>query len=85
MAAYRLSNEEAVRLLSVSSDKRTLAPGLIVGVDTAYWAETLRFAASLVARQRFLPDLAPWNDDEYRAVWSPVLTGDDACPRPPER
>ena len=78
VAAYRLSNEEAVRLLSVSSDKRTLAPGLIVGVDTAYWAETLQFAASLVARQRFLPDLALRNDDAYRAVWSPVLTGDDA-------
>ena len=78
VAAYRLSNEEAVRLLSVSYGRRTLAPGLIVGADTAYWAEALHFAASLVARQRFLPDLALRNNDVYRALWSPVLTGGDA-------
>lgn len=77
VAAYRLSREEAARLLSVSFGKRTLAPGLIVGTDTAYWAEALRFAASLVARQRFLPDLAP-SAKGYRAMWSPVLTGEDA-------
>lgn len=78
VTAYRLSMEEAVRLLSVSFGRRTLAPGVIIGADTAYWAEALRFAASLVTRQRFLPDLAPWNDDEYRAVWSPVITGEAA-------
>ena len=78
VAAYRLSSEEAVRLLSVSFGKRTLAPGVIIGADTAYWAEALHFAASLVARQRFLPALALRNGDVYRALWSPVITGEDA-------
>ena len=77
VASYRLSGEEAVRLLSASLGKRILGPGLIIGADTAYWAEALHFAASLVARQRFLPGFATGTDG-YRAVWSPVLTGGDA-------
>ena len=76
VAAHRVSPEEAVRLLASAFGKRTLAPGVIVGTDTAYWAEALRFAASLVARQRFLPGLVTGTDG-YRAVWSPVFTGED--------
>ena len=77
VSSYRLSYAEAVELISVSMDKRTLAPGVIVGVDTAYWADALRFAGSIVARQQFLPGLATV-EDGYRAVWNPVLTGVDA-------
>ena len=77
VSAYRLSHAEAVEFISMSMDKRTLAPGVIVGADTAYWADALRFAGSIVARQQFLPGLATVAG-EYRAVWNPVLTGADA-------
>ena len=77
VSAYRLSMAEAVELLSVSVDRRTLAPGVIVGADTAYLAEALRFAGSIVARQQFLPGLTT-GADERRAVWNPVFTGVDA-------
>ena len=77
VSAYRPSWAEAVEFISRSMGKRALAPGIIVGADTAYWADALRFAGSLVARQQFLPGLAT-AAGEYRAVWSPVLTGMDA-------
>ena len=76
VAAHRVPPQEAVRLLTTAYGKRTLAPGVIVGTDTAYWAEALQFAASLVARQRFLPGLVTGTDG-YRAVWTPAFTGED--------
>ena len=76
VSAYRLSHEEAVEFISASMDKRILAPGIIVGADTAYWTDALRLAGSTVARQQFLPGLAAVAGG-YRAVWNPVLTGGD--------
>ena len=75
--AYRLSAEEAVELLCASSGRRTLAAGVIVGPDLAYWAEALRFAGSMVARQQYLPGLTA-DRDEFRATWDPVFVGADA-------
>ena len=75
--AYRLSSAEAVEILSATIDRITLAPGVVVGADTAYWADALRFAGSVVARQQFLPGLTAV-DGDYRAVWCPVFTGVDA-------
>ena len=77
VSAYRLSRAEAVEFISASIDKRTLAPGVIVGADTAYWGDVVRLAGSIVARQQFLPGLATVAGG-YRAVWNPVLTGVDA-------
>ncbi len=75
--ACRFSAEEAVELLCASSSRRTLAAGVIVGHDLAYWAETLRFAGSMVARQQYLPGLTA-DRDEFRATWDPVFVGADA-------
>ena len=75
--AYRLSAEEAVELLCASAGRRTLAAGVIVGPDLAYWAEALRFAGSMVARQQYLPGLTA-DMDEFRATWDPVFVGADA-------
>ena len=61
--AYLLSTAKAVELLCASIDKRTLAAGVIVGADLAYWAEVLRFAGSMVARQQFLPGLTTDTDE----------------------
>ena len=54
-----------------------LAAGVIVGVDLAYWAEVLRFAGSMMARQQFLPGFTT-DADEPRATWDPVFIGMDA-------
>ena len=77
VVAYRLSTAEAVELLCASIGKRTLAAGVIVGADLAYWAEALRLAGSMVARQQFLPGLTT-DTDEHRATWDPVFIGMDA-------
>ena len=76
--AYKLSMQQAVDLLCESADKRTLGEGVLVGADLAYWADAMRLAGSMVARQQFLPDLAADEDDRYRAVWNPVFVGKDA-------
>ena len=77
VVAYRLSTTEAVELLCASIGKRTLAAGVIVGADLAYWAEALRLAGSMVARQQFLPGFTT-DADEPRATWDPVFIGMDA-------
>ena len=77
VAAYRLSTAEAVELLHASMGRRTLAAGVIVGSDLAYWAEALRFAGSMVARQQFLPGLTT-GTDKRRAVWEPIFMGTDS-------
>ena len=77
VAAYRLSAEEAVELLCASAGRRTLAAGVIVGPDLAYWAEVLRFSGSMVARQQYLPGLTA-DMDEFCATWDPVFIGADA-------
>ena len=70
--AYRLSAEEAVELLCASAGRRTLAAGVIVGPDLAYWTEALRFGGSMVARQQYLPGLTA-DRDEFHATWDPRL------------
>ncbi len=67
---------DIMRLLSKVAHNRSTVTGMTVGADLAYWADILRFAGSLVARQRFLPDLAP-HHDHHKAVWRPVFTGRD--------
>jgi SNF2 family DNA or RNA helicase len=71
-----LDARQAVDLLAVTMGKRVLAPGVLVGGDLTYWAMALRFAAGLVVRGQFLPDLAPDNS-AYMARWTPVIGGED--------
>ncbi len=65
-----------VELLCACGGRATLSPGVAVGKELEYWAEALRFAGSLVARQQFLPGLAR-TGAKYRARWEPVLTAAD--------
>jgi len=76
-AAVPLGPQQVVTLLSASAGRDTLAPGVIVSKDLAYWAHLLRFAAAVVARQRFLPGLVE-TETGWRARWTPVLDGADA-------
>ena len=71
-----LSFERAAALLCMCVGKQTLAPGVVVGRDLAFWVRAMRFAGALVARQQFLPGLESRNGG-YRAVWEPVIAGPD--------
>ena len=71
-----LSLERAAALLGMSVGKQTLAPGVVLGRDLAFWVRAMRFAGALVARQQFLPGLESRNG-QYRALWEPVVVGED--------
>lgn len=64
-------------LLAVVGEGPTLAAGVGVGVTLRYWAAAMRFAAALVTRQQFLPDLIHHSDGWF-ARWTPVIAGGDA-------
>lgn len=55
ITGFCLSKKQMVEFLCACVDKQTLAPGVIVGKDLAFWTTALRFAGSLVANQQFLP------------------------------
>jgi len=77
ITAYWPFKQQAIELLCACMGCRTMAPGVVVSSDLAYWSTAIRFAGSLVARQRYLPGLAP-EEKGYRAQWEPVFTGRDA-------
>ncbi len=56
--------------------KELLAPGVLIGRDLAYWSIALRYAGSLVAQQKFLPDMIQV-EENFRAIWKPVITMDE--------
>jgi len=77
VTAVQLTTPQAVELLCTCVDRQMLAQGVVVGSTLAFWSMALRFAGSLVARQRFLPGI---NHDaaQCRARWEPVVSGADA-------
>jgi superfamily II DNA or RNA helicase len=58
----------ASQLLFACAGKRSVAPGVVAGDDLAYWLDAVRFAASLVARQRFLPAVSLPDESRFTAV-----------------
>lgn len=77
VSAYPLSAGEAVDFLASCTGKKMVSKGVLVGTDAAWLTETLRFAGSLVARQRYLPDVS-LTQEGYTGVWEPVITGEDS-------
>jgi SNF2 family DNA or RNA helicase len=77
VTAVPLATEEAVALLSACVGNETLARGVVVGKDLAFWVTAMRFAGALVARQQFLPGVTPV-DETFRAAWEPIFLGADA-------
>ncbi len=85
-----LAPPEAVSLLCSCVNSETLAPGVIIGKDLAFWAMAMRFAGALVARQQFLPTVRHAGESRagsltkrekhgrYRTCWEPVFLGTDA-------
>ncbi|MGH9766768.1 MAG: DEAD/DEAH box helicase, partial [Blastocatellia bacterium] len=77
VSAIPLNTAEAVDLLCRCVNRETLAQGLIVGHDLAFWAAAMRLGGAMVAREQFLPGVEPV-EDFYRARWEPVFAGADA-------
>jgi len=77
VTALSLSPAQAVDFLCTCMGQNTIAPGVIVGADIAFWATALRFAGALVARQQLLPSMTQENNSYY-ARWEPVFAGPDA-------
>lgn len=75
--AFHLKTEDTIALLCNCMGKKVLAPGIITGNDLLWWAETLKFAGSLVAGQKYLPGVRV-EEGVYRAFWEPVYAGEDA-------
>jgi SNF2 family DNA or RNA helicase len=69
----RLTIREAVAVLTRAAGERVLAPGVLVGADLGWCAIAHRYATALVARGHVAPSL-----EGDRAVWIPVLIGDEA-------
>ncbi|MGH7230625.1 MAG: DEAD/DEAH box helicase, partial [Nitrospiraceae bacterium] len=77
ITAWPLISDVAGDFLCACVGKQTLAPGVIVGRDLAFWTVALRLAGSLAARQQFLPGMTKRNG-RYLACWQPVIDGTDA-------
>lgn len=76
VTAMPLAGEAMTTLLVACSERPVFAPGIIAGDDLRYWARALRFAASLVARQQYLPGIAEV-DGAFVARWEPIFAGED--------
>jgi SNF2 family DNA or RNA helicase len=74
--ALRLDRGSMLLLLSRCADCQTLGPGLLIAEDVRYWVQCMRFAASLVTRQAFLPGMEMIGHT-YVARWQPFIGGQD--------
>ncbi len=76
VSALPLRADQVIEFLLACLDKPILDHGLIVGSTAKYWTDALRWAGSMVARQRFLPTIRG-TEVGFLAAWEPVLDGDD--------
>jgi len=71
VTAVALHWPATIEFLCACAAKRTLAPGVVVADDLAYWVPALRLAAATVARQHFLPDIVE-ERGKFFARWRAV-------------
>jgi SNF2 family DNA or RNA helicase len=74
--ALRLPPDRAIELLSHCAGRETLASGVIIGKDLAFWVTALHFAAALMAKEHFLPGMIE-QQGHYQARWEPVFSAAD--------
>ncbi len=77
VAAISLVPAAAIELLAHCANQQLIQPATIAGSDLRYWATAMRFAAGLVARQQFLPDLVTEEDGSFHARWRAACLGRD--------
>ena len=68
-----LRTRDFLGVLAKAAGERVLAPAVLVGADLAWCAMAMRYAAAIVARGHVAPAV-----DGDRAVWIPLLVGDEA-------
>ena len=78
-SALPVSPAQQIGLLFRCLNGPALAPGVVAGADLRFWALGLRFAGSLVARQRYLPGVCRDSDGGWRARWCAAPTGSDTA------
>jgi SNF2 family DNA or RNA helicase len=82
VTALRPSLVDLFTILSAAPRAHTLAQGIVVGTDLAFWGNAFLMAASLVARGRFMPGVALLNAPESEPVhvarWLPLVSMADA-------
>ena len=76
VSALRLPPERIVEFLCRCIDKQILVPGVVIGKDLSFWTMALRFAAALVTKGEFLPDVGEM-DGVSCAHWRPIFSGFD--------
>ncbi|MTV50516.1 ATP-dependent helicase [Heliobacillus mobilis] len=80
LSALAFSGGDMGKLLCAFAEKSLWTPGVIIGDDLRYWTEASRFAAVLIAKQQYLPQIEPVGDD-YQALWRPLYLGESAAQR----
>ena len=70
--------QHAIDLLCRCVDTKSVAPGVFVSDDLAFWSAAMRFAGALVAQGSVLPDLVE-TDGAFQARWRPLVTGNDVA------
>jgi SNF2 family DNA or RNA helicase len=71
-----LGGTDVIDVLCTVKGKDPLHPGVIAGADLAFWSAAMRFAAALVARQHFLPNMLE-EDGTFIARWRAAYIGRD--------
>jgi len=75
-----LEPSEYLRVLKAYRERAHAVHGMVSGRDFSFWLEAVRFAGSLVARQRYLPDIEE-RSSHWHAHWRPVWLGEDTGER----
>jgi superfamily II DNA or RNA helicase len=77
VTVFPLSAGQAADLLCVClAAGPTLHAGILAGPTLQFWAQALRLAGALVAREQFVPSVRR-RDDDWQACWRPLLAGRD--------
>jgi len=74
VSVLRLPPERTAEFLCRCIDKQILIPGVVVGKDSSFWTMALRFAAALVTKGEFLPDVREMDGVSF-AHWRPIFSG----------
>ena len=76
VSALVLEGSRTAELLCTCMGKHPLALGVAAGADLNWWIDALRFTASMVLRQAYLPGIME-QGRSYGALWQPILEGED--------
>lgn len=77
VTGLQLPIAKAIEFLCRCIGKQILGPGMIVGKDLSFWSTALRFAAALVTKEQFLPEVSEIRGTHF-SRWRPIFSGVDS-------